>query len=55
MFTEYHAKTISFEIPSQNTPFGKIMSNYFNTFLDNLPANKKYLYLFIKLIILSYL
>lgn len=54
MFSDYHAKTISFEIPSQNTPFGKTMSNYFDTFLDNLPDNK-YLYLFIKLIILSYI
>jgi len=46
MFSEYHAKTISFEFPSQNTQFGKTMSNYFDTFLDNL-SNKKYLYLMI--------
>ena len=45
-FTDYHAKTISFEVPSQNNPFSKNMSNYFNTFLDNLPETK-YLHLII--------
>ena len=54
MYTQYHAKTISFEFPSQTKQLGKTISNYFDTFLNNLPDNKYY-YLFIKLLILVYI